>query len=225
MRKGVLMKTSKSLSEFWNNEVPKSRKHFIDLLDNDMIDRTISSVHNYFFKYIDLDDIDVAMDYGCGGGLVARELGKKCDVVLIDISQESLRTAQCNVENVVHAQLVPDDIDSFVYAGPKVDLILSNAVLHHMPSYEYCLKVLDIWKSIGPKFIAVQIKEKDQIEFFKDQDEYFRDTNYTISLYLVKEQFEKDLLDRGYEQIAYNFRVTPANQRMGFYVFKKKENK
>jgi 2-polyprenyl-3-methyl-5-hydroxy-6-metoxy-1,4-benzoquinol methylase len=217
--KGVLTKMTKSLSEFWNSEVSKERKHFIDLLDEDMINRTLGRCHNYFLKYVDLDDIDIAMDWGCGGGLIAKELGRKCDVVLIDVSKESLRTAQCNVENVVHAQLVPDDIGSFVYEGPKLDLILSNAVLHHFPSYEYCLKVLDIWKSIGPKFIAAQIKEKDKIEFYQNPDDYFEGTNYTIGLYMPKEQFEKDLADRGYKCIAYNTETTPANQKMGYFVF------
>lgn len=186
----------KSLIDFWDRGVGKNAKHFIESMDPKKIEKMKNRVQKHLFNNLDFSQINTTIDWGCGGGLFAKELSRWSDIVLIDISQESLDKAKDNVKNVVSSQLV-GELESFEYNGP-CDLLFCHTVIHHFPSYDYLLKVLDVWQKIEPKFIAVHIKIGDKNKWFADK-EYFKGKNCLSGLYLNDKQFVAELAKRGYK--------------------------
>ena len=208
---------TKKLIKHWSNIIPKGWKHFSDYMSEEKINFTIDRVTECLFNFINFDEVSVAIDWGCGGGILSKELIKYCDVALIDISQESLDEAESYIKNnIVHRQTI-EDTDNFTYNGPKVDLIFSNAVIHHFPSYGYFAKVRDIWISLSPKFIAVQIKQDDKM---KENEAYFDENNFLDGLILNANEFANEF--KGYECISQIEKLNKTRTRkMGYYVFEK----
>ena len=85
-----------SLSNFWENSVPKGHRHFM-YGDRKMIPevkkRIYSRVKKHILDKLNFDEIDTTMDWGCGGGLFAKEISKYSNLCLMDISKSSLENA------------------------------------------------------------------------------------------------------------------------------------
>lgn len=207
------------LSDFWENNVPKGWKHFTDHMDNNKKNYIIKNINKYFFKYINFSNIFKTLEWGCGGGLISQEFSKYTDIILLDISQESLNVANSFVDNVIYSQKINDNIDKFIYTGPQPDIIMSHAVIHHFPNYNYWKKVLKIWKLLNPTYIAIHVKIGDKTKEAKD---YFEERNYLNGLIFNENDLISDLLKVNYKLINKDIIETLlSNQKIsGFFVFK-----
>jgi len=210
------------LSDFWENEVPKGWKHFTNYMDKSKIDYIIDNINKYFFKYIDFKNISKTLEWGCGGGLISNEFSKYTDIILLDISQESLNISNNYVKNVIYSQKINNNIDNFVYMGPKPDLIVSHAVIHHFPNYKYWEKVLNIWCSMDPVYITIHVKVGKET---KEADNYFEKRNFLNGLIFNENDLISDLNNKNFQLINKEVIETLSNQKIsGFFVFKKNDN-
>lgn len=216
-----------NLADFWENKVPKADKHFVDQLSDEKINRMLNRVRNNLLSHINLEEINTTLDWGCGGGLFARELKNFSDIVLIDISPESLRRAQNEIGNFKHAQVVPECITMFKYNGPPVDLLFCHTVIHHFPSYDYWKAVLDIWMNqISPKYFAVQIKVGEKTVWHEDVDLYYHDKNYLNGLFFAEKEFVNDFSNYNYSMVSSKIEINKyfnpdREMKVGYYVFRK----
>jgi predicted TPR repeat methyltransferase len=198
------------LKEHWEEKVPKGHKHFIDTMDVDKINRLKNRVNNFFITKLNFDEIKTAYDWGCGGGLHTKTLSEICDVIPLDISNESL--LMCEKYTGIKGKLVDEVL-------PNVDLIFCADVIHHFPSLEYLNDILTMWLDINPKYMCLQYKVSDVIT---DNDNYYEKNNYLHSLFLKKDY----LLERlpSYSEISYNEEKSKNGEiTHGFLVIKRKD--
>ncbi len=100
----------------------------------------------HFKKYV--NDGDFILDYGCGNGrLVDLFADKKVHYFGVDTSRELIESAKINIKNkkLNFAELnfsVLDDFLELNFEDNFFDKIFLIAVLHHIPSEEFRLKLL-----------------------------------------------------------------------------------
>ena len=214
----------KDLKKFWETVQPGWR-HFTGgdgSLANDKSIRILNRVNKHLLSKLNFKDINNTLDWGCGGGLVAKEISQYSDIGIIDISIQSMDNAKryLNGINIFYEKIIPDNIEDFTYDGPAIDLIFSNEVIQHFPSLEYFKKVLTCWESIAPKYIAIQVKLDKTT---KEASDYYDKTNFLNGLRLA----EKDLIN--YMNII-NFRnihrgydtSKRKDVKLGYYIFQSK---
>ena len=218
-----------SLSNFWENSVPKGHRHFM-YGDRKMIPevkkRIYSRVKKHILDKLNFDEIDTTMDWGCGGGLFAKEISKYSNLCLMDISKSSLENALNYIgegkNKVIYTKLLPDNIESFSYDGPNVDLIFSNEVIQHFPSLDYFKKVIKIWRIIQPKTIAFQVKLDNKT---KESNNY--EKNYLNGLRFKEEEVIDHFTRLDFQLVSKEYnRTKKGDTKLGYYIFKNnKKNK
>jgi len=214
-----------NLTTFWNNKVIKSDKHFVETLSDEKIERMTERVEEFIFSKLDFSKIMTSLDWGCGGGLFAKVLSEKSDVILADISEESLKEAKRYIQNKdIKTVLIPENIDNFLLPKQKIDLLFSHTVIHHFPSYEYWQKVFNIWtQKIRPEYFGLQIKIDDKTI---ERNDYFKENNYLNALYLNEIEFVDSFKNARYEKINSGYKINKYKNpdkimKVGYFVFKK----
>lgn len=211
---------SKDLANFWDNSVDKGWKHFVSSMPKDKINRLVFMAHKHFYSHINYDNVSFALDWGCGGGLLAKELSNHCDVGLIDLSRHSIDEAHRYIGRELYAQVLPSELSKFDYHGPSVDMVHCHAVSWHFPSYEYWTDTLNIWGGLNPEYIALQTKQTTKL--YSSKKGYFQGDNYLEGLLLSHQTAVSDLKDIDYELAHYGTEQTSGGVPLGYYVFRKK---
>ena len=141
------------LQQFWNSKVPKGHKHFSNVMPKEKIEILTKRFRNHVVDQLDTEQIVITLDWGCGGGLMTKIVTEFSEVILLDISQESLQTAADYISVIAN--------DSILYDGTTVivdvDLIICYSVIHHFPNLKYWQTVAENWKTIKPKFLAIPL--------------------------------------------------------------------
>lgn len=208
---------SPSLRQHWEDTVPKSHKHLARTMPPDKVRNHVRRCREHFMGRVDLSRIRTVLDWGCGGGLLARAWQEVAAVVILDISRESLEGCRRNLaEPPVASLLLPDHLESFQAPQLPIDLIHCSSVIQHFPSLAYWQHIAATWKSMAPLFLAFQTKIGPDGDHAGD---YFEGTNYLegviLSVSSTIRTFE-DLYDCTYfaqEGAVYS----PA--KLGFFVF------
>lgn len=203
------------LKNHWESIVPKNHKHFIHKMDESTINRIKYRVKSYFFDKLNLNEIKSAYDWGAGGGIHTKTLSEFCNVIPLDISNESLNV--CKEYTGINGILI-NELSELNLS--KVDLIFSADVIHHFPSINYLNKVLDVWNSVLPKYICAQFKVSTTNIASSD---YFTASNYVDGIFLTKTYIEDYL--NNYEVYSYH-EIPSASNRInhGFLILKLKQN-
>ena len=211
----------KKLSSFWDKNVPTEFKHFIGSPFDKKLENYINDIKDHLINRIDFTNIELALDWGCGGGLGSRFLSEHCGVVALDIAESSLR--QCGQYLKKHSkELVAgyklEDIEKLVIKE-KIDLLYSASVVQHFPSYEYWKRVASFWKTLQPRFIAIQTRHGDQNKC--NEAEYFDKTeNYILGLYLTTNEVI-DCFIAEYS-LRYHKLIDDNHSMYEYFVFKRK---
>ena len=178
------------ISKIWG-KANKNDRHIIDGLTKDKIERQINNYNEYYIKYIPQDKITTALDWGCGGGLLAKELKRFCDEVHgVDVSKDSI--ASCT-------KYAPDTKLHFLEGSPadlelpNVDLVLANAIVWHFPGLEYFKTVVNKWVSLSPKYIAFNTKKSETTK-----ETYNYSKEFIAALHLADSDVENIFEEYGY---------------------------
>lgn len=174
-----------NLQHFWDSHVPKGHKHFTDVMPEEKKKLLVKRFQDHVVDQLASQDakhtIKTTLDWGCGGGLIAKIIAEFSEIILLDISQESLQKTTDYI-----APIVPND--SILYDGTavtaNVDMIVCYSVIHHLVDLKTWHKIVANWKTIKPKFLAIQTK----IGGLTKQNPDYR-MNYTDSLILSKKDF------------------------------------
>ncbi len=214
-----------NLSDFWENTVVKSDKHFVETLSQEKINRMTSRVNEFIFSKLDFSNINTVIDWGCGGGLFAKILSEKANVILADISTESLNKAEEYLKPKSAEKLhIPDNLDNIKLPEKQVDLLFSHTVIHHFPSLEYWHNIFDIWTNkIRPKYFGLQIKIGNKTS---ERANYFTGKNYLNALYLNENEFVTMFEKAGYKKINTGYKINTYKNpdlimKVGYFVFEK----
>lgn len=191
-----MMKTL-NLNSHWDN-VDFGNRHITTSLTHEKRDRHIDNFNNLYIKHLDTSKVNSSLDWGCGGGLLSKELKKISNkVYCVDVSKHSIHSCK-EYANPTETFLLEDNITDI--ALPQVDLILANAIVWHFPTYEYFKNVVDKWVTLNPKYIAFNSKKSDKTTetnnykkeflnalFLKDKDviELFKSKNYLLKSKVV----------------------------------------
>jgi len=205
-----------NLSNHWN-KVSNSWRHIISDITKDKKSRLISDYNKYFIENINIKGCSTALDWGCGGGLLTKELQKHFTTSVVDISKHSLDECEkyCNPH---YSQIVPSNIDDFIWNGKNVDFILCHALVWHFPSLDYFKKVLSIWSKLSPKYIALNIKSIEGQDFIESSN---YQKNYLQALLLSVDKIESLFNGIGYSLVFKKSKETVKKQTLTFLVFKK----
>lgn len=210
------------IKKFWEN-VSEDWRHFSSG-KNKMNEKKkvyiIKNVNNHLLDKLNFDEIDNSLDWGCGGGILSKELGKKSNVSIVDITKTSLENAQKYLGDggYVYSQEIPNNINEFDFEGPSIDLIFCHAVIQHFPTIEYFNDVLIKWKKLNPKYIAIQVKLGDET---KEADNYEKD--FLNGLFFEENDLINRFKDINYTIISSGYSKTLNGKiKLGYYVFEKK---
>lgn len=155
----------KILNELWEKE-DLNMRHIIEGLSKDKQKRHISNFNNHYVKHIDIKKIKKSLDWGCGGGLLTKELQKfSKEVHCVDVSEKSIKSCidYTNPTKTYLLNISPLDLDL-----PQVDLILANAIVWHFPSLQYFKDVISKWVELNPKYIVFNTKSISKTVETKD---------------------------------------------------------
>jgi 2-polyprenyl-3-methyl-5-hydroxy-6-metoxy-1,4-benzoquinol methylase len=207
-----------SLVTFWNDKVSEPHRHIVGSMGNfkqiDLIRRLNKYVVNDLKKY----NVTSVVDWGCGGGLLAKELVEEFKVTVFDISEKSLIECVNYVgkENLSDTFLVPNDLND-LHVNIDIDAIHCSNVIHHFPSFDYWYLVVNFWKNLNPTCITINTKLGEDTE----SKDYFRGNNYVSGLFLSK----ATVIDSFSSYNLVNFNTEPTINKeatIAFYTFLKK---
>jgi SAM-dependent methyltransferase len=214
--------TAPSLSEHWDATVPKDHKHLGGTMSPDKVLKHLRRCREHFIDRVNLSKIGTVLDWGCGGGLLAKAWQGVATVAILDISQESLEDCLKNLEvPPVASLLLPDPLECFQAPEFPVDLIHCSSVIQHFPSLEYWQNIVAIWKSMEPMYLALQTVIAEQ-----DTDrggDYFEGSNYLEGVTLSVSSTIRDFED------VYECRYFAAEgavysqAKLGFFVFERRQ--
>jgi SAM-dependent methyltransferase len=104
-----------------------------------------------------------ALEVGCGGGLLARELAARCDnVVGIDLDAEVVRVTARAARHLGKVTFVTGDVMSYPLPESGFDLIAAVATLHHLP-LEAALKRLRTLLAPGGVLVVVGLYREETV--------------------------------------------------------------
>jgi ubiquinone/menaquinone biosynthesis C-methylase UbiE len=92
---------------------------------------------------IDLKQVNKALEYGSGTGLLSFALKDQLnDVLMMDESEQMVAVAnsKCQAQHVSHMQAMQYDLTNKSYDDDRFDLIYLLLTLHHIPDDEFILK-------------------------------------------------------------------------------------
>jgi len=152
-----------------------------------------------------------ALEWGCGGGAIARPLCKSFFRVYgIDISRSSLdecerRMQQRGHENFVKVPFPAEHPERVLpeMAGASVDFIVSVSVFQHFPSKPYTRRVLGVMEKIlkDGGYGLLQVRYDDGSPKFRQKDrDYARNVIYMTSF--TPEEFTGQLQETGFRVLV-----------------------
>ena len=102
-------------------------------------------------------NFDVALDYGCGVGRLARALaGRFARVIGVDFSAAMLAEAQAANAAIAHLQFLPNRGDDLPGIDDRsIDLIYSNIVLQHVPRKIQRALLVEFCRALKPGGVLV----------------------------------------------------------------------
>jgi ubiquinone/menaquinone biosynthesis C-methylase UbiE len=107
---------------------------------------------NRLLDKVSLDDVRVVVEVGCGDGWICSELARRLDATVVGFDFNPNRIGQTNDPRVM---LVAGDAAHPVVADGAADLIVTFAVLEHLPNRQDILRELSRMLSPGGKMIHV----------------------------------------------------------------------
>jgi len=131
------------LAEFWDKEVPEHAKHLHETVTSRVGMRCSADITRLLSR-VNFSSVDMALDWGCGGGWGANVLADHFNVAILDIVPACLRATEKLMTPVASYELTSLDNLKILQ---KIDLILCSTVIYHFPSYAYWKKVVAFWKN------------------------------------------------------------------------------
>ena len=205
------------LNKFWDG-VNKGWRHIITSMNDEKKQRIVNRVKKNLLDHVEWDEVNRALDYGVGGGLLAKCILDDYTVESLDVAdicEDSLNSAIEYLEGRVNSHLIDSDDISLAF-DYNIDLILCNEVIQHFPSEEHFETVLAIWMSLLPKYLCLQIKTGTNT---KAADNYSQ--GFLRGLVFSCDDFEKRIKSYGYEVVNFATETSKSDQTLGYYVFKK----
>jgi len=145
------------LQRFWRGQVCDGHKHFRKKIGPKKKQVLIGRFQQHALDQIDTDAINTTLDWGCGGGLLAKMISEFSDLILLDIASESLQEASDYVGEKVVQTIEFSDPDAQI-PDTQSELLVCYGVIHHFPTHEYWKKIATIWNSIAVPTMVIQTK-------------------------------------------------------------------
>jgi 2-polyprenyl-3-methyl-5-hydroxy-6-metoxy-1,4-benzoquinol methylase len=210
-----------SIKKIWEN-MSGGWRHFSsgsNKMSKEKTDYIVNNVNEFIFSNLKQEEITSTLDWGCGGGILSKELSKFSNVNILDLTQSSLENAkkylgEGGYENSFE---IPNDISNYEFEGNDIDLIFCHAVIQHFPSLEYFQRIIEIWNKINPKYIAIQVKLSNETKEAVNYEKEF----------LNGLLFNEDNLFTYFDSIGYktthkNYTNTlNGKMKLGYYIFEK----
>lgn len=100
----------------------------------------------------------------------------------------------------------------------SIDLLFSASVVQHFPSYEYWRAVVKYWRTLEPKWIAVQTRHGEENK--SNEKAYFDDTkNYILALYLTTDEVIGSFSEE--YDLKYHKLIDDKHSMYEYFVFKR----
>lgn len=173
------MITEKQLRTFWSKRARPEMKHF---LDSDFIRHKVKysqMIKEHFIERMPWDRVRISLDWGCGGGLVANLIQNRTGLMIADIDRESLSRTFEQIRDLTYPLIVTnlksarEKLQIYYEGGVKPDLIYCFSTIQHFPSLKYFERVVEIWKELEPRFIAIQMRWAHELHETKDYEKHF----------------------------------------------------
>jgi hypothetical protein len=173
-----------------------------------------------------------ALEWGCGGGAVARPLcGSFSKVYGVDISRASVYECERQMLKLGHANFIKLPIPS---ADPEmilreiekesIDLVVSIGVFQHFPSKSYTRRVLDVMGKILEKggYALLQVRYFDgSPKLCQKERDYAQNVIYMTSF--TPEEFAEQLKGAGFSILTRERDIDGQPEYHDYYFIKKED--
>lgn len=146
-----------NLTKYWKENATKANKHFVGELTTAKKKTLRKRFKKHLLDQININKIKLAVDWGCGGGLLAKETPKEWELVLVDICADSLMRASSYIDRDATLSYYSDH-STYKHKYSQPDLLWCYSVIHLFPSLDYFKAVCNLWDEIAPKRIAIKTK-------------------------------------------------------------------
>ena len=124
--------------------------------------------HNLLLKHVPRS-CKYALEIGCGTGVFARELARRCrQVVALDLSAEMIRVARSSSAQFDNLEFQLADAMTWDFPRAHFDFICSIATLHHLEQRELFLKMRDALKPHGVLVVLDLVESNGLVERLQD---------------------------------------------------------
>ena len=161
---------------------------------------------NYPLSFKEMKQGDIVIDIGCGAGLdlyfASKKVGKQGKVYGIDISDDMVRKAKHNINqlNLKNVEVLQAHSDSIPLEDDAVDVITSNGIYNLSPDKKAVLK--EAYRILKPNgiicFSEIVLKQELEQEVRKSVKDWFRCIGGALTLdkfmNLMKEVGFKDIV-------------------------------
>lgn len=147
------------LKTFWEGLAPgdkhlTEKKGWAEFIFSELISRIKEPIHS-------------VVDWGPGGGWVAKQFDPSTFIRLVDIVQESLDAATQRLRNdgftKISQYLIPPNVGINNLPGVRdIDVLMCMLVINHFPNLAYYKQVAEVWKSLKPKYIIIHQRNTPQ---------------------------------------------------------------
>lgn len=208
-----------AMAQFWPTVHPQHR-HIVEAMSPEKQERLKNRFWDNFLDILPDDYIpQVAWDWGCGGGLLSSMLVEYAmDVLLLDVSRDSLDHAAERISLACLGKVLLDDLQKDWARYPKPEVLICYNVVHHFPSLAYFQQVVEIWKQVDPEWIGLTAKTGTR-DVVTEAANYQQD--YVHGLVLPYYEVEK-LLRPEYQLMHYGPTKTQQGEPLGHLTFRKK---
>lgn len=197
---------NEDLNNHWDTS-PGCRRHVVGKANNVLVQRVLLNFKENILSKIDQFSVGKSIDWGCGGGILTKELKKFSNVTALDVSEDSL--VECQKYAKPDCKLLIKDDFNELNLCEDYDMILCHELIWHLPSMEYFDLLLNFWfDKIKPKYIAFNIKTFTEGKF-KEAKNYKKDylQAFFVSDDVVVKKFKENNYKVLYENVVTNGRV------------------
>jgi cytidyltransferase-like protein len=145
----------------------------------------IKQLSEYFMQKLQINSIDSVLDYGCGSGLILKNIQCKSKFG-VDVAEGMIRRALKNCPEAIYA--VSDNIPF----RSKFDHVISYGVFHYLPSYDAAKSIIETMLKISDSILIMDIPDIER-QVDREINRRLQNKNVTPKQLYFNKQFFTDL--------------------------------
>jgi len=155
----------------------------VAVVSSGLTEKSSESLSKYITKILNIKDYDTVLDFGCGSGIMLKNIS--CKRFGIDISEGMIGRAVKNCPAGVFL------VDSHITFKNRFDFIISYGVMHYLPSLEYAEAIIKEMLSLSKNILIMEVPDIEKRELREKYRKSKGLSSFPEHLYFDRRFFQK----------------------------------